>query len=151
MLFDDTKREEVIEKVKNKLIMHRKFYVYREEFPLILAYALTVHKCQGLSLKCAIMDLSTNVFSPGMAYVALSHVKTLSGVHLTKFEPDSIMVDHQSIKEINRLRGSFRSSCVLLILIGIDCYSGSRELQSSIAKTRDGTTSLQPIKTFCRW
>ena len=41
MLLDDTKREESIEKVKNKFIVHRKIYVYREQFPLILAYAIT--------------------------------------------------------------------------------------------------------------
>ena len=29
-------------------------YVYREQFPLIFAYAVTIHKCQGLSLDCAI-------------------------------------------------------------------------------------------------
>ena len=97
-----------MKKVKNKFIMHRKFYVYREQFPLILAYAITIHKCQGLSLDCAIMDLSTNVFSPGMAYVALSRVRTLCGLYLTKFEPDSVMVDPISVKEINRLRGLFR-------------------------------------------
>uniref|UniRef100_A0A1X7TXH3 ATP-dependent DNA helicase n=1 Tax=Amphimedon queenslandica TaxID=400682 RepID=A0A1X7TXH3_AMPQE len=42
------------------------------QFPLILAFAVTIHKCQGLSLDNAIIDLSENVFSAGMAYVALS-------------------------------------------------------------------------------
>ena len=72
--------------MKSKLVVRRKFYVYRSQFPLILAYAITIHKCQGLSLDCAIMDLSTNVFSPGMAYVVRSRVRTLSGVYLTDFD-----------------------------------------------------------------
>ena len=38
-----------------------------EQFPLILAYAVTIHKCQGLSLDCVIVDLSDKVFSAGMA------------------------------------------------------------------------------------
>ena len=37
-------------------------YVCRKQYPLILAYAVTIHKCQGLSLDCAIVDLSDRVF-----------------------------------------------------------------------------------------
>ena len=36
----------------------KKIYVHRKQFPLILAFAVTVHKCQGLLLDCAMMDLS---------------------------------------------------------------------------------------------
>ena len=71
---------------------------------MILAFAVTMHKSQGLSLDNAIIDLSDRVFSPGMAYAALSHVRTLSRVHLTAFEPSSIKADGSCIKEINRLR-----------------------------------------------
>ena len=77
--------------------------MYRKQFPLILAYAVTIHKCQGLSLDSALMDLSDRVFSPGMAYVALSHVRILDGVHLIAFDPDSITVSRESLQEINRL------------------------------------------------
>ena len=47
------------------------FYVYQKQFLLILAYTVTIHKCQGLSQinYSAIIDLSSKVFSPGMAYV----------------------------------------------------------------------------------
>ena len=82
----------------------KNYYVYRKQFPLILAYAITIHKCQGLSLDCAIIDLSENVFSDGMAYVALSRVRSLSGLHLVAFHPKSIMVSINSLQETNRLR-----------------------------------------------
>ena len=82
---------------------------YRTQFPLILAYAVTIHKCQGLSLDCAFIDLSSKVFSDGMSYVALSWVKTLSGLHLVAFEDTSIRVSAGCIKEINRLRSCYRS------------------------------------------
>ena len=60
----------------------KNMYIHRKKYPLILAFAITIHKCQGLSLDTAIIDLSQEVFGDGMAYVALSHVRTLSGLHL---------------------------------------------------------------------
>ena len=97
-----------IEKVKSRFMVMKNFYVYRKQFPLILAYAVTIHKCQGLSLDCAIVDLSAEVFSDGMAYVALSRVRSLDGLFLTAFDPQSIRVSVSSLGEVNRLRKTHR-------------------------------------------
>ena len=97
-----------IEKVKSRFMVMKNFYVYRKQFPLILAYAVTIHKCQGLSLDCAIVDLSDEVFSDGMAYVALSRVRSLDGLFLTAFDPQAIRVSVSSLGEVNRLRESHR-------------------------------------------
>ena len=86
----------------------RTFYVSRRQFPLTLAFAITVHKCQGLSLNSALMDLSQKVFAPGMAYVALSRVRTLEGVHLINFSKESVIVSKESLHEVNRLRQEYR-------------------------------------------
>ena len=102
-----------VEMVKSRFMVMRNFYVYRKQFPLILAYAVTIHKCQGLSLDCAIVDLSDRVFSAGMAYVALSRVRSLSGLYLTAFDPKSIMVSVSSLKEVNRLREAYRDDLPL--------------------------------------
>ena len=76
---------------------------------LILAYAVTIHKCQGLSLDCAIVDLSSKVFCAGMAYVAISRVRSLDGLYLTDFDPASIIVSNASLEEANRLRSLYRN------------------------------------------
>lgn len=47
-------------------------YYTRKQFPLILAFAITIHKAQGLSLESAIVDVGPYTFGCGMTYVALS-------------------------------------------------------------------------------
>ena len=73
---------------------------------------MTIHKCQGLSLDCAIVYLSDKVFSAGMAYVAyvaLSRVRSLAGLHLSAFDPKSIIVSTSCLQEANnRLRAEYR-------------------------------------------
>ena len=88
-----------IEMVRGKLLVQKSFFVYRKQFPVTVAYAVTIHKCQGLSLDCAIVDLSDNVFCAGMAYAAMSRVRTLEGLHLTAFDPQSIIVNNSCLKK----------------------------------------------------
>jgi GTPase SAR1 family protein len=62
------------------------------QIPLRLAWAITIHKSQGMSLDNALIDLS-RTFAYGMGYVALSRVRTLNGISLVGFNSDSLRVD----------------------------------------------------------
>lgn len=59
------------------------------QFPLTVAWATTIHKVQGLTLD-EIVDMKGGRFSPGQAYVAISHVKTLVGLHISNFSSKAI-------------------------------------------------------------
>ncbi len=53
-----------------------------EQFPLMLAWAVTIHKSQGKTLEKVKVDLSGGTFAPGQVYVALSRCTTLEGIEL---------------------------------------------------------------------
>ncbi|HBN05790.1 MAG TPA: hypothetical protein DD434_08390, partial [Bacteroidales bacterium] len=64
-----------------------------EQYPLKLAWAITIHKSQGLTFEKVIID-SNKSFAAGQVYVALSRCKSLEGIILTSpFEPQSIIKD----------------------------------------------------------
>ena len=64
-----------------------------KQIPLIYAWAITIHKAQGVSLDMAQIDAGSNIFECGQTYVALSRIKSLDGLYLTAFNPQKIKVN----------------------------------------------------------
>jgi len=75
----------------------------REQFPLVLAYAMTVHKSMGATLDYVVADCGTSVFAPGQGYVLLSRVRTLEGLLLTNVMPELIKPHPKALKFENDL------------------------------------------------
>jgi len=70
---------------------------HREQIPLRLAYAITIHKAQGATLDCALIDIGDNTFEYGQAYVALSRVRSLECLYIWDLKPAAFMV-HPKVK-----------------------------------------------------
>ncbi|MEK7586563.1 MAG: helix-turn-helix domain-containing protein [Patescibacteria group bacterium] len=80
------------------------------QIPLRLAWAITVHKSQGLSLDSAVIDLS-QAFEYGQGYVALSRVRSLNGLHLLGLNERALLVNPAvRVRDLEFRRGSDEAS-----------------------------------------
>lgn len=68
------------------------------QIPLILAWAISIHKSQGTTVDMAQVDIGRSIFECGQSYVALSRVRSLNGLYLTEFNPSKIKV-HRKVRE----------------------------------------------------
>lgn len=78
------------------------------QLPLRLAWAITIHKSQGMSLDAAEIDLS-KTFTPGMGYVALSRVRSLNGLYLQGINRMALNM-HPQIFELDNVLRSMSDS-----------------------------------------
>lgn len=90
-----------------------------QQFPLRLAWAITVHKSQGMSLDAVEVDLSKS-FEKGMGYVALSRVRSLEGLKLLGLNKIALEVDDRVFNFDEELRGKSEKDRMFLEDIGKD-------------------------------
>ena len=80
--------------------------VNRTQYPLTLAWAATIHKVQGQTVGEVSVSFGEARFTTGQAYVGLSRVKSLPGLHLENFDEKKIKVNRTALKEMERLNSS---------------------------------------------
>ena len=105
---------------------HDSFRASRTQFPLCLAWAMTIHKCQGLTMPEVVVDMqrSKGLFNAGQAYVAFSRVTSKSGLHILNYDISQIHVSPHISKEMLRL-----SQCALPMHV-IDIFGISDNMSS---------------------
>jgi len=121
----DTKDCSVDVKFKNTNIVHvvRELWeiedkyckVVREQIPLILAWSITIHKSQGMSIDCAIINAGSSIFTDGQLYVALSRIREISGLYLSDFYSGSIMTSIEALDFINDLSITNITEYILIV------------------------------------
>jgi len=89
------------------------------QIPLRLAWAITVHKSQGMSLDAAVIDLS-RAFEYGQGYVALSRLRTLAGLHLLGLNERALHVHPQAIEKDAEFRAASDDALDAMADLGAD-------------------------------
>ena len=74
------------------------------QFPLRLAWAITIHKSQGMTFERVNIDFSRSPFTHGQTYVALSRCRTIGGILLSKkIWPNDVIVDERILNFVKRI------------------------------------------------
>ena len=91
-----------ITRVKHYISLpHSTDVAIREQFPLILGWAITVHKVQGMTICSNVfVALDSTFFASGQAYVALSRVKKSTQLHLSAFDPANAIIVSDSVRSL---------------------------------------------------
>lgn len=110
-------RQVTIEKASWKIEENEKVKAELIQYPLRLAWAITVHKSQGMSLDAVEVDLSKS-FEPGMGYVALSRVRSLDGLTILGLNEQALEVNQDVLQYDQRLRQESKKAEETLLLTG---------------------------------
>jgi ATP-dependent exoDNAse (exonuclease V) alpha subunit len=80
------------------------------QFPIVPAWAMTIHKAQGLTLDDVRIDLGYGAFSPGQTYVALSRARSLDGLSFTQpLRVSDVMADTKLVEGVRKIAEAGRT------------------------------------------
>lgn len=94
--------EELIQKSTFEVHEKGKLVFEREQYPLTLGWAVSIHKSQGMSLDSVAIDFD-RIFAPHQAYVALSRARSYDGLYLKNLTYDKIFIDNRVVKFMESL------------------------------------------------
>lgn len=132
--------------------------IQRKQLPLMLCWAATVHKVQGLTMDYAVIDLG-GVFSAGQAYVALSRVKSIQGVALCSLPRSYDKIawcENQVVYEFARMRRTMHILPNLIIeadpeikVVTRKNKSSNWSVQAVIGKVRRARAEILRMIRYC--
>lgn len=96
------------------------------QFPLRLAWAITIHKSQGMSMDNALIDLSAS-FERGMGYVALSRVRSLGGLFLKGINEMALLVNEEVLDFDEKFKKLSKTNCFHIQTMGEEKISKMHE------------------------
>jgi hypothetical protein len=111
------------------------------QFPIRLAWAITIHKSQGLTFEKAIIDAGAS-FAAGQVYVALSRLKSIQGLVLaTKIGPEQIMTDERIVAYVNQFSDVTANEKALL-------FAQQQYAQNKLQESFDFSSIAEGLKKY---
>lgn len=102
VLFDDGKVLKILP--NNYTIDEDRLIITKQQIPLMLSWAITIHKAQGMTLDYIKTDIGNSIFEYGQAYVVLSRIKNIEGLSLINIDYSKIKSHPKILKYYENLK-----------------------------------------------